>query len=214
MNNVLLPFPRSGLYAITLPEGRNSEQVVSDVIAAIKGGAVVIQYRDKQAVNAHQLAGALQETCRQFNVPLIINDDVTLAQRIGADGVHLGRDDAQLHRARELLGPQAIIGVSCYNSLQRAETAVQNSADYVAFGRFFTSTSKPLASPADPGTLTAAKTKLSVPIVAIGGILPENGGQLLRAGADVLAVIGGVFQHTPEQSAKAYQALFQSQQVS
>lgn len=202
-------FPQSGLYAITQTENKTSEQVINDVNAAIKGGIQVLQYRDKQPTDALYLAGALKELCHTANIPLIINDQIELAKYIGADGVHIGKDDGQLNHARATLGKQAIIGVSCYNSLASALFAEQNSANYVAFGRFFPSNSKPLAGPASIDTLEQAKVTLRVPIVAIGGILPGNGELLLQAGADLLAVIGGIFTETPYQSALNYQTLFE-----
>ncbi len=201
-------FPVAGLYAITRPENKTPDQVIDDVSAAINAGISVLQYRDKQPVDALYLAGALKEMCRAHNIPLIINDELTLAKQIGADGVHIGQDDNELSYAREILGKHAIIGVSCYDSVKRAINAQQLSADYVAFGRFFPSGSKPLAAPARISTLQTARLAIHVPIVAIGGILPENGAELLTAGADLLAVIGGFFTETPYQSTLAYQALF------
>lgn len=201
-------FPNRGLYAITQPENKSISQVLQDVEAALKGGAVVVQYRDKNPIDAYALASQLLKICHAYQVPLLINDSVELALTIGADGVHLGKDDGDINYARSKLGPEAIIGVSCYNDLQKACVAVSNGANYVAFGRFFPSDSKPLAAPAEIITLTLAKQRLQVPIVAIGGILPKNGGQLIAAGADLLAVIGGVFDHEPEAAAHAYQALF------
>ncbi len=200
-------FPDSGLYAITRPENKTPDQILADVSEAIKGGISVLQYRDKQAVNNMYLAGALKELCHAANIPFIINDDLELAKKIGADGVHIGQHDSQLTNAREVLGHKVIIGVSCYDSVELAIKAQQGSADYVAFGRFFPSHSKPLAAAAHMTTLQIAKKIIRVPIVAIGGILPENGEQLLTAGADLLAVIGGVFSASPYQSALAYQAL-------
>jgi thiamine-phosphate pyrophosphorylase len=141
-------------------------------------------------------------------VPLLINDDIELAALVGADGVHLGREDGAVTQARKQLGNDAIIGVSCYNFVELAVAAQKQGATYAAFGRFFPSSSKPLAAPAQIETLRQAKLALTIPIVAIGGILPDNGGQLLEAGADLLAVIGGIFDDQPEQSARAYQALF------
>jgi thiamine-phosphate pyrophosphorylase len=131
-----------------------------------------------------------------------------LAIKVGADGVHIGREDGAISEARDRLGADAIIGVSCYNFVEQAFDAQEQGATYVAFGRFFPSSSKPLATPAELDTLRKAKFLLDIPIVAIGGILPENGGPLLTAGADLLAVIGGLFETQPEQSARAYQALF------
>ncbi|WP_157204869.1 thiamine phosphate synthase [Methylomonas methanica] len=206
-----MKMPRRGLYAITQPENKTNAQVVKDVEAALRGGARLIQYRDKNPVDAKQLAGQLFTICRTYEVPLLINDSIELALAVGADGVHLGRDDGEIAEARRLLGPNAIIGVSCYNDVEKARTMSQAGADYVAFGRFFPSGSKPLAAPAEIVSLQRARQSIDVPIVAIGGILPENGGQLLAAGADLLAVIGGIFDYEPESAARAYQALFNHQ---
>lgn len=203
-----MPFPKSGLYAITQTENKFPDVIVQEVEAALRGGAQAIQYRDKQPHDAVALAQRLLELCRRHAVPLIINDNADLALRVGADGVHLGKDDAGIELARNKLGESAIIGVSCYDSLERAVAAEARGATYVAFGRFFPSQSKPLASPAHLETLRQAKIRVHIPIVAIGGILPENGAQLLEAGADVLAVIGGVFDHDPEDSARRFQSLF------
>lgn len=201
-------FPESGLYAITKTENKTVDQIITDVSEAIKGGIKVLQYRDKNPIDPIYLAGALKELCRADNIPLIINDNITLAKHIGADGVHIGKEDGLLSHARELLGSAAIIGVSCYDSVELALQAQQDSADYVAFGRFFPSSSKPLAAAAHIASLEQAKTRIKVPIVAIGGILPDNGTALLNAGADLLAVIGGVFTATPYQSTLAYLPLF------
>lgn len=204
----MLRFPQRGLYAITHTEGKSAGQIINDVSSALRGGVKALQYRDKNPDDAEVVVQALLQLCRQHAVPLIINDDIDLAIKIKADGVHLGKDDGDVEFARKRLGDKAIIGVSCYNSLARAVEAQAQGASYVAFGRFFPSNSKPLASPADAATLIKAKREITIPIVAIGGILPENGGQLLAAGADVLAVIGGIFDGEPEQSARAYQHLF------
>jgi len=201
-------FPRSGLYAITQTDRKSAAQVLTEVEQAIKGGAVVIQYRDKNRDRHPELAEKILWLCREYTIPLLINDDINLAASIGADGVHLGKHDGDIDSARQRLGEQAIIGVSCYNDLSLAIAAAQQGATYVAFGRFFPSSSKPLASPAQLETLQQAKAVLSLPIVAIGGILPENGASLLAAGADMLAVIGGIFSNQPEQAARAYQPLF------
>ena len=202
-----MKFPRRGLYAITQTEHKSPEQVAAAVEAALRGGAVVVQYRDKQPKDALGLATRLLQLCHAHQVPLIINDSVELALQVGADGVHLGRDDGDVAEARRRLGPDAIIGVSCYNDVNKARAAVTAGVDYVAFGRFFPSGSKPLAAPAELHTLQLAKECLPVPIVAIGGILPENGDALLKAGADLLAVIGGLFDHEPEAATRKFQAL-------
>ena len=188
-------FPLRGLYAITQTENKTADTIINEVIAAIKGGAVVVQYRDKNTSNAIYLASQLLKVCREHQVPLLINDDIELAIKVGADGVHIGREDGAIRQARERLGTDAIIGVSCYNFVGQALDAQKQGANYVAFGRFFPSSSKPLAAPAELDTLRKAKFLLSIPIVAIGG-------------ADLLAVIGGLFEAQPEHSARAYNALF------
>lgn len=204
----ILKFPQRGLYAITQTDGKSIDQVVAEVEAALRGGAAVIQYRDKNPIDAPTLARRLVAVCHAHQVPLLINDSAELALAVSADGVHLGKDDGNIAEARRLLGPDAIIGVSCYNDLDRAVAAVAAGANYVAFGRFFPSGSKPLAAPATIDTLIRAKQSIRAPIVAIGGIVPENGGQLLAAGADVLAVIGGVFDREPESAARELLRLF------
>ena len=203
-----MKFPLRGLYAITQTKNKTADIIINEVIAAIKGGAVVVQFRDKEPLDAIYLADQLVKVCHEYKVPLLINDDIELAIKVGADGVHIGREDGAISEARDRLGADAIIGVSCYNFVEQALNAQEQGATYVAFGRFFPSSSKPLAAPAELDTLRKAKFLLDIPIVAIGGILPENGGPLLTAGADLLAVIGGLFETQPEQSARAYQALF------
>jgi thiamine-phosphate pyrophosphorylase len=184
-----------GLYAITDPRLCRGPGLLEAVAAAIAGGARVIQYRDKGTDGERRLAEAseLALLCRRHGVPLIVNDDVELAAAAGADGVHLGRDDPRIAAARARLGAGALIGVSCYDRLDLALEAQAAGADYVAFGRFFPSNSKPLAVPADLPLLRAARPMIHLPIAAIGGITPDNGGPLVTAGADLLAVIQGVF---------------------
>jgi len=200
-----------GLYAIADSAYLDPGSFAPAVHAALDGGARVLQYRDKTSDPAtrERLADELHVLCRERGVPFLINDDVALAAGIGATGVHLGRDDPKIGRARAALGAQAIIGVSCYNELERARAAVAAGADYVAFGRFFPSRTKPQAVPATLELLRAARAELTIPIVAIGGITPENGGSLLAAGADALAVIEGVFAQPDIRAAAArYAALF------
>jgi thiamine-phosphate pyrophosphorylase len=169
----------------------------------------VVQYRRKAASDREGEAANVLAICRRSGVPLIINDDVQLAARIGADGVHLGKDDCPLDEARTRLGPDAIIGVSCYDSVEAAVLAQRQGAGYVAFGRFFPSRTKPRAPLAHLETLHEARRLISVPIVAIGGITPENGAQLLAAGAHLLAVIDAVFgAPDPEAAAAAFRGLF------
>lgn len=210
MHNIRLPFPRSGLYAITREAYRNEQALAEAVAAAIRGGAAVVQYRAKASRDPLREAARLLAVCRDGGVPLIINDDVELARRVGADGVHVGKDDLSLTEARGVLGPNAIIGVSCYDSVDLAVRAEAGGASYVAFGRFFPSKTKPDAPCAHLETLSLAKRQLSIPIAAIGGITAENGGQLVHAGADLLAVIESVFGvGDPCLSASEFAPLFE-----
>lgn len=200
-----------GLYAITDAALQPAGQLVERVAQAIDGGARLVQYRDKSADAGLRLAQAraLAERCGTRGVALIVNDDVDLAAASGAAGVHLGRDDADPGAARRRLGDTAIIGVSCYNSLELAQRAVDAGADYLAFGRFFASRTKPDAVQADSSLIREARRRWSLPIAVIGGITPYNAAPLIAAGADLLAVVHGVFGAADvRQAAAAYAALF------
>jgi thiamine-phosphate pyrophosphorylase len=201
-----------GLYAITDAGLQPADQLTERVRQAIDGGARLIQYRDKSAATQfrRRQANALAELCREYRVTLIINDDVELAAECGAQGVHLGKNDADPRLARRLLGANALIGVSCYDSLTLALKAADQGADYIAFGRFFPSRTKPEATPAGPDLIRVARQQLSLPIAAIGGITAVNGAALIDAGAAMLAVVHGVFGAADvRQAAAAYAALFQ-----
>ena len=201
-----------GLYAITDAALCAQRGLEADVAAAIRGGAVMIQYRDKSTDHARreQEARTLLALCREQRVLLIINDDVELARAVGADGVHLGGEDAGLRAARSRLGQDAIIGISCYDSLELARKARTAGADYLAFGAFFDSPTKPVSVRVPLALLREASDNLRIPLVAIGGITPDNGAALVKAGASLLAVISGVFgDKDPEQAARRYSALFE-----
>jgi len=199
----MLEFP-GGLYAIT-PETADTARLLMQVEAALAGGAAAVQYRDKSGdvARRHEQASELVALCHRFNVPLIVNDDLRLADLCDADGVHLGRDDGSLREARIILGRDKFIGTSCYQSLEVAQAAQAAGADYVAFGSFFSSPTKPAAGRADADLLRAATRVVRVPIVAIGGITLENASQLLDAGADSLAVLSAVFD-APDIRAAAH----------
>ena len=206
----LRSLPR-GLYAITDSHLIPADKLTGQVAAAIRGGAAVIQYRDKSSSPAQrqQQAAALVSLCHDHGIPLIINDDVELAVAVGAHGVHLGKADSTVRSARKQLGANAIIGVSCYNELERAVEAASEGADYVAFGRFFPSQSKPDTVTADPELLRQTRQRLGIPVVAIGGITSENGQPLITAGAQLLAAIHGVFgQADVQAAARRYAELF------
>jgi len=196
---------RRGLYAITRQGPRSTGALESEVVLALEGGAVAIQYRDKSEQHARRKeeAVALRALCSVQGVPLIVNDDIELASLAEADGVHLGRDDPALRAARNRLGSEAVIGVSCYASLERAVEAERAGADYVAFGCFFPSSSKPGAPPCPVSVLEAARDALGIPVVAIGGITADNGAMLLDAGADLLAVVDAVFAQSDVRAAAA-----------
>ncbi|MFP6850669.1 MAG: thiamine phosphate synthase [Pseudomonas sp.] len=201
-----------GLYAITdseLLKGR----LLPYVEAALKGGATLLQYRDKSSDDARRLreAEALRELCNRYGAALIINDDAELAARLGV-GVHLGQSDGSLSVARALLGRKAIIGGTCHAQLELAEAATKEGASYVAFGRFFNSTTKPGAPSASVELLAAAKAQFNLPIVAIGGVTLDNAPALIAHGASMVAVVHGLFGADSaaevERRARAFSALF------
>ncbi len=197
-----------GLYLIT-PDDVQTDRLLARVSAVIQGAAL-LQYRNKQADTAlkREQLTALMPLCREYGVPLIVNDDAELCLSVGAGGVHLGEDDGDAAAVRERLGPQALIGVSCYNSLARAQAAATAGASYIAFGAFFPSSTKPKARRATLALLRDSAV-FGVPRVAIGGITPDNAPGLIEAGADLLAVISGVFDApNPQAAARAYRALF------
>jgi len=186
-----------GLYAVT-PDIADTERLLQLTRAALSGGVRVVQYRNKVASLATLLAQAreLKNLCAAHGAALIVNDYVDVAIEADADGIHVGRDDRSCIDAREAVGADKIVGVSCYDNLENARAAERNGADYVAFGSFFPSRVKPGAVRPTVDLLTKAKAELTVPIVAIGGITAENAGQLGRAGADAVAVISALFEAT------------------
>ncbi len=208
--NPAVPTPR-GVYLIT-PDEPDTARLLARVAPLLAAGATWLQYRNKAAdatLKAEQ-AAALQPLCAAHGVPLIINDDTALAKAVGAAGVHLGATDGDIASARALLGADAIIGASCYDQLANAERAVAQGASYVAFGAFFPTRTKITTSRAHPDLLQHAAA-LGVPRVAIGGLTPENVGPAIAAGADLLAVVSGVFAaDDPVATLRAYLAQFPS----
>lgn len=205
-------FPLRGLYAITdsllMPDDAS---LLSKIEQALRGGTRIVQYRDKSDDHSKRLrqARALKALCQQYNVPLIINDDVALAEACGADGVHLGRSDGQIEAARTRLGPDAIIGATCHDSLQFATEAIAAGADYIAYGAFFASKTKPGATPAPLALLNLSRTQIQRPTVAIGGITVDNAAQTLAAGADMVAVIHALLAADDiEAQARRFSQLF------
>ncbi len=209
-----------GLYAIT-PDCADGARLLADVEAALAGGCRIVQYRDKLSAMPEQLARAkpLRALATRYGARLLINDDLALARLVDADGVHLGRDDCNLRLARAMLGPDKILGASCYADLALAEKAVAAGADYVAFGAVYPSPTKPDAVRAGTDLFFGAKSRLTAPrrkpswgvaTCAIGGITLENASPLIAAGADLLAVITDLFS-APDIAARAaqYQQLFE-----
>lgn len=183
-----------GLYAITDSQLLPGERLPQWVDAALAGGARLLQYRDKSTDVAlrREQAQRLKTLCNYYGAALIINDDLALAAELGV-GLHLGRDDGSLREARQQLGHDAIIGATCHASLEFAEQSAADGASYLAFGRFFQSVTKPGAPAATPVLLEQARRRYSLPLVAIGGVTLHNAPQLISAGADMLAVVHGLF---------------------
>lgn len=202
-----------GLYAITDSQLLAGDKLLPYTEAALKGGAKLLQYRDKSTDEARRLreAEALRELCARYGATLIINDDAELAARLGV-GLHLGQSDGSLAVARALLGRNAVIGGTCHAELELAQNAVNEGASYIAFGRFFNSNTKPGAPAATVELLNQATSRFHLPIVAIGGITLENATQLISAGASMIAVIHGLFAADSaaevERRARAFSALF------
>ena len=200
-----------GLYAITPDQSVDSTDLLARTIAILSGGAGILQYRDKHSTTEMLLARAreLAHACQQYRVPLIINDHVDMVTACNATGVHLGAHDMPVKQARAVLGPDKIIGVSCYNSLDAALEAQRDGADYVAFGAVFPSPTKPRAVTASLGLLTRATATLSIPVVAIGGINLDNAAAVVRSGVDAIAVISALYNApNPETAAGKLAALF------
>ncbi len=184
-----------GIYLVTEHERLQFSELLSITETVMPVGIAALQYRNKLAGHQQKLgeASRLQQLCETYKVPFIINDDIALAIELDADGVHLGRDDGSCMDARKRVGNLKLIGISCYNDIDRAAQAVQDGADYLAFGAMFPTSSKANTTNASSGLIRQAKQRYTVPIVAIGGITPENCAPVIAAGADVLAVISSVY---------------------
>lgn len=203
--------PKRGLYILTPDTDEPISALGARARLAIRGGATMVQYRDKihRGCALITRAAYLKRVCTEMSVPFIVNDDPDLACAIDADGIHIGQHDPALEDVRSRVGDGKIIGVSCYNDLHGAREAQARGADYVAFGSFYPSVTKPEARRATITLLRAANNEIHIPVVAIGGILPSNATSLLQAGADFIAVTGGVLgQRDPLTAAWRYARLF------
>jgi thiamine-phosphate pyrophosphorylase len=199
-----------GLYAVT-PDEPDIGLLTRKVSKALAGGARIVQYRNKSASAAlrREQGAALLALCRKARIPLVINDDLDLASGIGADGLHLGREDISIAAARAQLGKDRLLGVSCYDRLELAIAAREAGADYVAFGSAFPSATKPGATRAPLSLYREAKGRLGSPVVAIGGITTENARTVIEAGADAVAVISALFDAPDiEAAARSFSRLF------
>jgi len=184
-----------GLYLITEHVELDFARLLAITESVLPLGISVLQYRNKSADHSQKIEQArqLQQLCKMFKVPFIINDDLQLAIRLDADGVHLGRDDGDCRAARLVLGEQKLIGISCYNDPVRAEQAVNEGADYIAFGAMFATSTKANTVRASTDLITQAKHRYTLPVVAIGGITADNCKPIITAGADLLAVVSSVY---------------------
>lgn len=205
----------AGLYAIT-PDEPGTQILVSKVGQALRGGATVVQYRNKTA--AHELrqeqGRAIAALCRQADACFIVNDDLALALELDADGLHLGGEDGDLNAARKQLGRTKLLGASCYDRIDLAQAAVLANVDYLAFGSVFSSSTKPAAVRAPLAIFAEARRKFSLPLVAIGGITLQNAPQVFAAGADAVAVISDLFDAGDiAERAAGYTRLYQQQRM-
>ncbi len=201
----------AGVYGITDSTLMPGDALLCKSEAALRAGLRILQYRDKSDDAARRLreAAALHALCREYGALFVVNDDAALAAKIAAPALHVGREDAPLAELRRHFGGSLCIGVSCYDDLERAERAQAEGADYVAFGAFFPSPSKPDTCRAPLHLLREARRRLQVPVVAIGGIRADNGADLVAAGADALAVISALFGSADVAAAmRRLQALF------
>jgi thiamine-phosphate pyrophosphorylase len=209
-----MPLNLRGLYAVT-PERADGARLLAEVEAALRGGCRLLQFRDKESSMPERVARAraLRNLTARFGARLLINDDLALCRLVDADGVHLGRGDGDLVLARRILGPEKILGASCYADFAAAEAARRAGADYVAFGAAYPSPTKPDAQNAAVDLFFQAKNALTAGICAIGGITVDNAPPLLAAGVDLLAVITDLFSAPDiEARARQYQRLFEEAQ--
>jgi len=199
-----------GLYLVT-PNWDDTARLLACTAAALDAGAAMVQYRHKEASDAlrREQGAALLSLCRRYGRPLIINDHVSLCLTLGADGVHVGGTDMTVAEARAALGPDKIVGASCYGELDKARAAAAAGASYVAFGGFYPSTVKRYTFITEPELLVEARRELSLPLVVIGGMTPANAAPLVERGADMVAAITSVYQASdPAAAVRQFDALF------
>ncbi|MBT8349366.1 MAG: thiamine phosphate synthase [Sulfurovum sp.] len=196
MSNML-----KGLYVITDEHLTPDENVHSYIEDALKAGASIVQYRNKTKSDdeVEEVCRALQALCSQHNVPFIIDDRPHLATKIQADGIHIGKDDMPIQEARKIF-PKGIIGVSCYGSMRKAREAEEEGADYVAFGSFFPSPTKPHSGVVSLNVIQKAKEAVTIPICAIGGISQTNIGEIASTNVDMISVVSAAFEGNTQEN--------------
>ena len=200
-----------GLYIVT-PDWDDTDKLLHVTEQALQGGAALLQYRHKtaDAAQRRQQAGALLALCRRYQRPFIINDFVELCMELDADGIHVGGTDASVAEVRALVGPDKIVGASCYGDLELAHAAHRAGASYVAFGGFYPSRVKKYPVTTAPDIVTRAKAEIVLPNVVIGGMTQENAVPLIAAGADMVAAISSVYlADDPTAAAREFTALFE-----
>lgn len=203
----------TGLYVIADAACIGTGEIITKTEEVLVAGVKIIQYRDKvnSQKDRYNIAEQLRKLTYEHECLLLINDDAQLTKSIDADGVHLGKDDISVKQARRQLGKNKIIGASCYTQIENAQAAINASADYIAFGSFYPSTTKPDAPRADIELITKTKNQYDTPVCAIGGITSKNATKLLTAGADMIAVISAVFNaSSPKQAVQEYLSLIQN----
>jgi len=199
-----------GLYLVT-PDWDDTQKLLEVSDAALRGGAVLLQYRHKtaDAQLRKTQAAQLQALCRRYATPFIINDFVDLCIEIDADGIHVGGTDASVAHVRAAVGPTKIVGASCYGSMDLARDAHRAGASYVAFGGFYPSRVKKYEVSTRPEIIAQAKAEIPLPNVVIGGMTPENAAPLVAQGADMVAAISSVYMAAdPEAAARRFTDLF------
>lgn len=199
-----------GLYLVT-PDWDNTQQLLEISELALRGGAALLQYRHKTADAAlrREQAECLQALCRTYAVPFVINDHLDLCIALDADGIHVGGTDMSVAEVRSKVGPQKIVGASCYGSMDLARAAHRAGASYVAFGGFYPSRVKKYEVSTQPSIVAESKAEIALPVVVIGGMTRDNAVPLVAQGADMVAAISSVYQAgNPQSAARGFADLF------
>jgi thiamine-phosphate pyrophosphorylase len=200
-----------GLYLVT-PDWDDTRQLLEITELGLRGGAAVLQYRHKTADAAlrREQAECLQALCRTYQVPFIINDHIDLCLALDADGIHVGGTDETIAKVRATVGPDKIVGASCYGDIALAHDAHRNGASYVAFGGFYPSKVKKYPVTTAPEIVAQSKREIPLPAVVIGGMTRENSAPLVAQGADMVAAISSVYlAGNPQSAARAIADLFE-----